>query len=123
MTIYEQIGGPGAVAATVEEFYARLLADPQTAPFFDGIDLSRLKSHQRAFIAAALGGPEIYAGRDMTAAHAGLDISSDDFDAVVGHLVDTLTSLGVPDDTIAAIGGALAPLRADIVTVPERRAG
>lgn len=123
MTIYEQIGGPGAVAATVEEFYGRLLADPQTAPFFDGIDLGRLKSHQRAFIAAALGGPEIYAGRDMAAAHAGLDISNDDFDAVVGHLVDTLTSLGVPDDTIAEIGGALTPLRADIVTVPERRAG
>jgi hemoglobin len=123
MSGYEQIGGSGAIAATVEQFYGRLLADPQTASFFDGVDLRRLKSHQRAFIAAALGGPDRYAGRDMAAAHAGLDIGNDDFDAVVGHLVDTLTALGVAAQTIAAIGGALAPLRADIVNVPDRRAG
>ncbi len=123
MSIYDEIGGAGAVAAAVEEFYGRLLADPQTAPFFADVDLGKLKAHQRAFIAAAIGGPEIYAGRDMAAAHAGLDISNDDFDAVVGHLVDTLTSLGVPGETIASIGAALAPLRSDIVSVPERRAG
>lgn len=123
MSIYDEIGGPEAVAATVEEFYRRLLADPETAPFFDDLDLGALKAHQRAFIAAALGGPDLYAGRDMSAAHAGLNIGNDDFDAVVGHLVDTLTSLGVPGETIAAIGGALTPLRADIVTAPERRAG
>jgi len=68
--------------------------------------------------AAAIGGPEIYEGRDMAAAHAGLAITEADFDAVVGHLVDTLTGLGVPDETIGQIGGALAPLRGDIVTAP-----
>jgi len=121
MTGYDEIGG--AVGVAVEEFYGRLLTDPQTAPFFDGIDLDTLKAHQRTFIAAAIGGSEIYAGRDMAAAHARLTIRNDDFDAFVGHLVDTLTSLGVPGATIAAIGGALAPLRADIVSVGERRAG
>jgi hypothetical protein len=35
---------------------------------------------------------------------------------VVGHLVDTLMSLGVPDATIAAIGSSLAPLRGQVVT-------
>ena len=123
MAIYDEIGGPDAVAAAVDEFYRRLLADPEVAPYFAGVELARLKSHQRAFIAAALGGPEIYAGRDMTAAHAGLAITGDAFDAVVGHLVDTLASLGVPDATIAVIGSVLAPLRDDIVTAPERRAG
>lgn len=123
MSIYDEIGGAGAVSAAVEDFYQRLLADPDLAPFFADVDLRKLKSHQRSFIAAALGGPEIYAGRDMAAAHAGLDISNADFDAVVGHLVDTLASLGVPDATIATIGSALAPLRADIVTAPTAVAG
>jgi hemoglobin len=123
MNIYDEIGGAGAVSAAVEDFYQRLLADPDLAPFFADVDLRKLKSHQRSFIAAALGGPEIYAGRDMAAAHAGLDISNADFDAVVGHLVDTLASLGVPDATIATIGSALAPLRADIVTAPTAVAG
>jgi hemoglobin len=123
MAIYDDIGGPEAVAATVEEFYRRLLADPELAPYFADTDLTRLKSHQRAFIAAALGGSEIYAGRDMAAAHAGLAITGGAFDSVVGHLVDTLAALGVPDATIASIGSVLAPLREDIVRAPERRAG
>jgi hemoglobin len=124
MSIYDSIGGAASVQAAVDDFYVRVLADPQLAPFFEGIDMRNLKTHQRAFIAAAIGGSEIYAGRDMAAAHAGLDIADGDFDAVVGHLVDTLAGLGVPGETIGQIGAALAPLRADIVTVPaEELAG
>jgi hemoglobin len=116
MSIYESIGGAGAVQAAVDDFYVRLLDDPQLAPFFVDVDLQRLKAHQRAFLTAALGGAQIYQGRDMAAAHAGLAISGGDFDAVVAHLVATLTGLGVPDETISQIGGLLAPLRGDIVT-------
>jgi hemoglobin len=115
-SIYDAIGGAPAVGAAVDDFYLRVVADPDLAPFFDTTDLRRLKTHQRAFIAAALGGPELYAGRDMAAAHAGMSISDRDFDAVVGHLVDTLTALAVPAEIIGQIGAALAPLRDQIVT-------
>ena len=119
MSIYDSIGGAPAVRAAVDDFYERVLADPKLAPFFTGTDMSRLKAHQRAFIAAAIGGPEIFAGRDMASAHTGLGITDADFDAVVGHLVGTLTGLGVPEETIGQIGSALAPLRPDIVTARE----
>ena len=118
MSIYDSIGGGPAVRAAVDDFYARVLADAQLASFFAGVDLQHLKAHQRAFIAAAIGGSEIYGGRDMAVAHAGLAITDADFDAVVRHLVDTLAGLGVPEETIGQIGGALAPLRGDIVTAP-----
>ena len=123
MSIYDSIGGASAVRAAVDDFYARVLADEQLAPFFTATDLNRLKAHQRAFIAAAIGGPEIYSGRDMASAHAGLGIADADFDAVVGHLVETLTGLGVPEETIGQIGSVLAPLRPDIVTGKEELAG
>jgi hemoglobin len=116
MSIYDGIGGAPAVQAAVDDFYARVTADPELAPFFTDVDLRKLKAHQRAFIAAAVGGPEIYRGRDMQAAHAGLGITDANFDAVVGHLVATLTGLGVPAETIGQIGETLAPLRSDIVT-------
>jgi hemoglobin len=119
MSIYDTIGGADAVHAAVDDFYARVLADPRLAPYFASTDLNRLKAHQRSFIAAAIGGPEIFAGRDMKTAHAGQGVTDADFDAVVGHLVDTLAGLGVPEETIRQIGGALMPLRADIVTVRE----
>lgn len=122
-SIYDSIGGAPAVHAAVDDFYRRILADPDLAPMFAGRNMDRLKSHQRAFIAAALGGAEIYSGRDMHTAHAHLGVSNDDFDAVVAHLVDTLAGLGVPDETITTIGGALSPLRDQIVTTPSRVAG
>lgn len=118
MSIYDAIGGAPSVHTAVDKFYVRVLDDPQLAPFFVGIDMERLKSHQRKFIAAAIGGPELYQGRDMATAHADLGISDSDFAAVVGHLVDTLKELGVPEDVIGEIGTALAPLQEQIVTSP-----
>lgn len=119
MSIYDAIGGAPAVGAAVDRFYVRVLADPRLAGFFTGVDLHRLKTHQRAFIAAALGGPDIFSGRDMAAAHAGLDITDAHFDAVVDHLVATLTELGVPDEQITRIGATLAPLRHQIVPASD----
>jgi hemoglobin len=52
----------------------------------------------------------------MASAHPGMAITEDAFDRAVGHLVATLTGLGVAPDTIGAIGGQIAPLRAQIVS-------
>ena len=125
MSIYTDIGGRPAVDAAVSDFYQRVLADPMLSPYFDGVDIDRLKRHQRAFMGMALGGPVAYSGRDMATAHAGLEITTDAFDAVVQHLAATLESLGVPDATIGEIAGALLPLKADIVTARgvHRRTG
>jgi hemoglobin len=114
-TIYDEIGGRDGVAAAVDTFYDRVLADDLLAPYFDTTDMRRQKQHLRAFLAAAVGGPDVYAGRDMSEAHAGLGITDEAFDRVVGHLVATLTALGVAPATIGAIGDAVAPLRAGIV--------
>ena len=114
MSIYDEIGGSEAVTAAVEQFYERVTADPELAPYFEGTDMARLKGHQRMFIAVAIGGPEKYVGRSMGEAHARLNIVPAHFDLVVGHLVATLTALGVPAETIGTIGGALAPLKAEI---------
>jgi hemoglobin len=114
-TIYESIGGKPAVSATVDALYDRVLADPTLAPYFTRTDMARQKAHMRAFVAAALGGPEVYTGRDMAAAHRGLHVSEEAFDAVVAHLVDALHSLDVPERSVGEIGAALAPLRPDVV--------
>ncbi|MBI5105337.1 MAG: group 1 truncated hemoglobin [Solirubrobacterales bacterium] len=116
MSIYDQLGGTEAIATAVDRFYARVLADDLLAPYFTTTDMARQKTHMRAFLAVALGGPQIYAGRDMATAHAGLRITDVAFDRVVVHLVATLASLGVAAATIEAIGGHLAPLRRQIVT-------
>jgi hemoglobin len=115
MSIYDEIGGADAVAAAVDIFYQRVLADPELAPYFTDTDLRALAGHQRAFIAAALGGPELYAGRDLSVAHHGRGIDDAAFDGVVGHLAATLAELGVPETTIAEIADRLGPLRPQVV--------
>ena len=114
-TVYDQIGGKDAVSAAVDSLYDRLLADPELAPRFEGTDMTRQKAHMRAFMASAVGGHEIYRGRDMRSAHSALRITGREFDRVVDHLVATLVSLSVPISLIEAIGAKLAPLRGQIV--------
>lgn len=115
MSIYDSIGGAPAVSAAVDLFYEQVLADDLLGPWFAGTDMARQKAHMRAFLAVAVGGPEIYRGRDMAAAHAGLAITGEAFDRVVTLLVATLTELSVPADLIDAIGGKLLPLRDQVV--------
>ena len=118
MSIYAALGGATTVSAAVDDFYERVLADPELAGYFSGVDVNRVKAHQRRFMTAAIGGPAAYRGRPMRGAHAGLHIRDADFDRVVGHLTATLTSLGVDGPTIDTIADTLGPLRVQIVDEP-----
>jgi hemoglobin len=118
VSIFAAIGGASAVSDAVDDFYRRVLADPELAGYFAGVDLERVKAHQRVFIAAAVGGPGVYRGRSMREAHAGLHIRDGDFNHVVSHLAATLTSLGVSGPIIGRIADVLAPLREQIVGEP-----
>ena len=116
VSIYESIGGESALVVVVDDFYARVLADPQLAGFFAGANMPKLKGRQVEFFAAALGGPDVYQGGGMRKVHAGRGISQADFDKVAFHLTTALTAAGVPAETILAIAEAITPLADDIVS-------
>ena len=115
-SIYEQIGGAEALEAVVTDFYDRVLADDELAGFFTGTNMARLKGKQAEFFAAALGGPDPYTGASMRQVHQGRGIKVRHFNLVAGHLTDSLSAAGVPDDIVATIIGAIAPLADDIAT-------
>jgi hemoglobin len=116
VSIFEAIGGEPALAAVVDDFYVRVLADPQLAGYFAGSNMPKLKGRQIEFFAAALGGPDFYQGASMRDAHAGRGISQADFDKVAFHLTAALAEAGVPGETIAQIAAAVTPLAGDIVS-------
>ncbi len=113
--LYQQLGGRDAIAAVVDDFYGRVLADAELAPFFAGRDLDGLRRHQAAFLAVALGGPDEYRGRTVCRAHAGLGITAHHFGLVAGHLAGALGACGVPDDLITEVIGRVAALQGDVV--------
>jgi hemoglobin len=114
--LYEQMGGPDGVRTAVTVFYHRVVADPELGPWFDGVDLDRLKAHQRAFLAAAFGGPQAFSGRPLADAHAGLAVTDDAFDRIVQTLLTSLDDLGVAPDAVTRVAERLEGVRGDIVT-------
>lgn len=115
-SVYDRIGGAAAVKAAVDLFYEKLMNDTRVAHYFDDVNMARLKAHQRAMITAVAGGPNQYSGRSMHESHKALNITGQDFDIVVGHLVATLQELNVPQKEIELIAPPVLTLRDDIVT-------
>ncbi|WP_236791356.1 group 1 truncated hemoglobin [Amycolatopsis sp. GM8] len=115
-SIYDRIGGQEALSAVVEDFYTRVLADAELAPFFAGANMNRLKGKQVEFFAGALGGPDQYTGLNMREAHRGRGIGQPQFDRVATLLTVSLLEAGVPKELVDQIIAAVAPLAGDIVS-------
>jgi hemoglobin len=116
-SLFDEIGDAATLRTAVNLFYQRVLADPGLAPFFAGVDMTRLRAHQLAFLAAALGGPNLFNGREIAEAHAGLKITNWAFDELIGHLAATLHDLGTPPPVVAQVVRRLEALRTAVVEV------
>ncbi|MBE9144665.1 group I truncated hemoglobin [Planktothrix mougeotii] len=106
-TLYEKLGGAEAVKLAVDNFYDRVLQDDRIKHFFDGMDMVKQKSHQRAFLTYAFGGAPQYDGRAMREAHKHLveeqGLRGEHFDAIAENLELTLQELGIAEELIAEV--------------------
>ena len=117
-SLYQRVGGENAVLAAATLFYDKVLADPELAPFFTGLDMEQQVRKQVAFMSWAFGGPERYQYRPLREAHAGLrhkGLADRHFDRVAQHLNATLQELGLAPDLIAEALGIVEGTRAQIV--------
>lgn len=112
---YQALGAHPGIRRAVEKFYDRIAADTSLTRFFAGADLDRLRAHQVELLAAAVGGPSRYTGREMAQAHHGLRITDAAFDRVLGHLNAALVDAGADERTIRQVLRTLSQMRLDIV--------
>jgi hemoglobin len=119
--VYDRLGKANGVDAVVTDFLTRVTADSKINGYFlnSTLDSARLKDCLVKQIGNATGGPEKYECRGMKEAHAGLNISKQDFDDLVGHLTDALVAADVAQKDIDTIVGVLGPMEADIVEDPD----
>jgi hemoglobin len=120
-TLYERLGGKKSITAVVDDFVGRVAADSRINSFFkdtaaDQKRLAKFKKNLVDQICQASGGPCKYMGKDMKTAHAGMGITSADFDALVEDLVAALDKFKVGDKEKNELLGALGPMKSDIVT-------
>lgn len=117
-SLYDRLGGKTTITAVVDDFVGRVAADTRINGKFANANIPRLKSMLVDQICQASGGPCTYTGRDMKSTHAGMGVSSSDFDALVGDLVATLNKFKVPEREKNELLGALGPMKGDIVEKP-----
>ena len=99
-TIFERIGGEQMIAEVVDDFYERVLADPELKPFFKNTSMDKLRCMQKEFFSAALGGPITYSGKSLSHVHHGRGITKHHFARFVNHLLGTLQYHKINDQEV-----------------------
>jgi hemoglobin len=125
-TLYDELGGEGAVDAAVDLFYRKVLMDDRISRFFDDVDMDRQAAKQKAFLTMVLGGPAKYTGLDMRNGHARLverGLNDSHVDVVIELLGQTLSELGVGGDKIAQVGAVANSVRDDVLNRPAKACG
>ena len=114
-TLYMKYGSR-VTSGMAECLYDRLLEDPALMPFFDGVDIDRLREHVADFLSMLTGGPDLYRGRDLREAHADYRISRAHFERVMGHIAATAAELAIEPQDITTIATAIRGYEDDVVS-------
>lgn len=119
-TLYKSLGGKKAITAVVDEFVGRVAGDSRINAFFKqtASDPQRLAAFKMKLvdqICEASGGPCKYTGKSMKDAHAGMGITSADFNALVEDLAGALDKFKVKEADKNALLGVLGPMKPEIV--------
>ena len=114
-TLYAKYGN--VIASGVAEFlYDRIQKDSYLTPFFVGVNMDALTEHMGDMLCVLTGGPDIYKGQDVIAAHKDMKIDETAFNAVVGHLIKAFEDAGVEEADSALVLAELAGAKDGIIT-------
>ena len=119
-SLYDRLGGQPAIVAVVDDFVGNCAADKRINAFFAATAankdrLAKFKGNLVDQICEAAGGPCKYKGKDMKSAHAGMGISTADFNALVEDLTKSLNKFKVGKTEQNQLLGVLGPMNAQIV--------
>lgn len=114
-SLFERIGGMGAVNTAVDIFYSKVTSDPDVGHFFTSIDMGAQSAKLKTFLAYAFGSPIQYTGEALAASHAHMKIKEEHFEAVAGHLSDTLRELNLDAQIIKEAMEIVGSTKSDIV--------
>lgn len=120
-TLWDRLGGEPGVRIMVKEMMKLAASDPKVNATRNGkfkptqADLDRQEQRLVEFFSVQTGGPLKYAGKTMKAAHAGMTITNDEYNALMADIVTVLKNHKVAPADIAEISRVLESIRKDIV--------
>jgi hemoglobin len=117
-SLYDRLGGSKGIAQIVDDLVANHLKNPIIKTRFENIkDLEHAKKMAREFFCAGAGGPEAYTGKDMVAAHKGMNISEQEYLAGMDDIVEALAKNKMGEDTVKDVVAILYSLKGQIIRV------
>lgn len=117
-TLYQRLGGAATIAALVDDVIAAHLINPVVKTRFENVkDLDRTRKMATAFFCAGAGGPEPYTGKDMLTAHKGMNVSEQEYLAVMDDVVGAMAKLRLGEDTKKDVIAILYSLKGQIIRV------
>lgn len=119
-SLYERLGAADGLESIVRDTIALHHKNPVIAHYFTEIDDDVLIGHVIAFFAAGTGGPVNYQGRDMTSAHASMNLSEADFDSAVADVLKAVKSNGVDAASAAEVVAILESLRPAVMGTAQQ---
>lgn len=117
-TLYERLGGEDGISALVDDVLDAHLNNPLVKTRFENAeDLERARRMSVQFFCAGSGGPQEYTGKDMLTTHKGMNISEQEFIAVVDDILDAMDNHDLGEDVKKDVLAILYSLKDEIIRV------
>jgi hemoglobin len=115
--LYQAFGEQTGIRALMNDFVGRLKADPRLAEAFKDANSANLAKQLSDQVCQLAGGPCVYNGPNMKEAHANMDVTRTDFNALVEVLQVSMDARGIPFTRQNQLLALLAPMHRDVITV------
>lgn len=116
-SLYERLGGAQGLSAIVKDTLDNHLANPVVKTRFENHEYAKLHRLAVEFFGMGSGGPEQYTGRSMLDTHRGMNISEQEFIAVIDDILAALDKNGIDPQTRTEVLGILYSMKGEIVRV------
>lgn len=116
-SLYERLGATQGITALAGDVVDNHMSNKVISNRFAKSDVSRLKNLAATFFISATGGPDVYKGKDMLAAHKGMNISAAEFMAVLDDSLSALQKNKIGQREQEEVLYALYSMRSQIVLV------
>ena len=117
-SLYKRLGEREGIARISHTIIQNHLANPLVQRRYAGIeDMARVERRVIEFFCEGSGGPEHYTGQDMRHTHQGMNVSEQEFVAVIDDALAALESCGVDPATRTEVLGILWSMKNEVVRV------
>jgi hemoglobin len=116
-TLYERLGGAPGIAKIADDIWINHNSNPLIKTRYARSNAENVKRLVREMVGAGTGGSEVYSGKNMLDAHRGMNISDQEFNAVVDDVLNALAKNSVGQREKEEMLSILWSMKGEIVHV------